>query len=133
MPSNMILSIRSGVVNYNNKILISDREFVLGKNDKVTTLELAKISHKVVLRTTITPQKQTITHEEEKLPWYFLWLGPSDMVCFSPKRTKPTSGCSVSHLPLETLTCHSLDYDRILGHLPSHPSNSLHVGDVGAL
>ena len=34
-PSDINLSIRSGTAGYNNKILISDNEFVLGKNDKV--------------------------------------------------------------------------------------------------
>ena len=76
----MNLNIRSGVVNYNNKILIFDSQFVLRKNDENNTLELAKeaiiskIGHKdikVVVRQTIThedsTQKQTITHEEEKV------------------------------------------------------------------
>ena len=44
----MNLNIKSGTVGYNNKILISNGTFSLGKNDKVNTLELAKISHKVV-------------------------------------------------------------------------------------
>ena len=55
---------------YNNIILISDRKFSLGKNGKVNTLELVKepkISHKVVLKRTITPQKQATTHEDEKV------------------------------------------------------------------
>ena len=33
LPSDMNLNIRSGVVDYNNKILISDSEFVLREND----------------------------------------------------------------------------------------------------
>ena len=72
----MKLKIRSRTVAYNNKILVSDGTFSLGKNDKVSTLELAKegpkISYKVVVKPNIThknlEQKQTITHEEEKLP-----------------------------------------------------------------
>ena len=35
LPSDMNLNIRSGTVGYNNKILVSDRKFSLGKNDKV--------------------------------------------------------------------------------------------------
>ena len=35
LPSDMNLKIRSGTVGYNNKILISDEKFSLGKNDKV--------------------------------------------------------------------------------------------------
>ena len=48
LPSDMNLNIRSGSVGYTNKILLSDGTFSLGKNSKVNTLELAKISHKVV-------------------------------------------------------------------------------------
>ena len=35
LPSDMNLKIRSGTVGYNNKILISDGKFILGKNEKV--------------------------------------------------------------------------------------------------
>ena len=35
LPSDMTLKIRSGTVGYNNKILVSDEKFSLGKNDKV--------------------------------------------------------------------------------------------------
>ena len=35
LPRDMNLNIRSGTVGYNNKILISDEKFILGKNDKV--------------------------------------------------------------------------------------------------
>ena len=35
LPSDMNLKIRSGTVGYNNKILVSDERFSLGKNDKV--------------------------------------------------------------------------------------------------
>ena len=35
LPSDMNLNIRSGTVWYNNKILVSDEKFSLGKNDKV--------------------------------------------------------------------------------------------------
>ena len=74
LPSVMNQNIKSGVVNCNNKILISDSEFVLWKNDRVNTLKLAKISHKVILQPIITHKNlaqeptQTITHKEEKLP-----------------------------------------------------------------
>ena len=50
LPSDMNLNIRLGVVDYNNRILIFDSKFVLGKNDKVNTLELTKISPEVVLQ-----------------------------------------------------------------------------------
>ena len=48
---NMNLNIRSGTVGYNNKILVSDGKFNLGKNDKVNALVLESVismpSHKV--------------------------------------------------------------------------------------
>ena len=75
----MNLDIRLGTVWYNNKILVSDGKFSLGKNDKVNAegassanaLELTKpkISHKVI-QPTIThknQEPQTITHNEEKI------------------------------------------------------------------
>ena len=33
LPSNMTLKIKTGTVRYNNKILVSDGKFILGKND----------------------------------------------------------------------------------------------------
>ena len=35
LPNDMNLKIRSGTVGYNNKILVSDGKFILGKNEKV--------------------------------------------------------------------------------------------------
>ena len=35
LPSNMELKIKTGTVGYNNKILVSDGKFILGKNEKV--------------------------------------------------------------------------------------------------
>ena len=71
----MNLHIRTETVGYNNKILISDSKFNLGKNDNVNA-KCVKVSHKdskikshkVVTQTTSTQaQKPTITHEEEKV------------------------------------------------------------------
>ena len=42
----MTLKIRLGTVQYNNKILVSDEEFILGKNEKVNSVLVMK-SHKV--------------------------------------------------------------------------------------
>ena len=39
LPSNMELRIKTGTVRYNNKILISDGKFNLGKNENVNSLE----------------------------------------------------------------------------------------------
>ena len=44
LPSNMNLNIRCGTVRYNNKILVSDGKFSLGKNDKVNALVLELLS-----------------------------------------------------------------------------------------
>ena len=72
LPSDMNLNIRSGTVRYNNKILVSDEKFSLGKNDKVNALEpTPKISCKVVTIThkdsnVVFTQKPIITPEEEK-------------------------------------------------------------------
>ena len=47
LPSDMTLKIRPGAVGYNNKILVLDGNFSLGKNDKVNSLEAPAIkSHK---------------------------------------------------------------------------------------
>ena len=43
LPSNMELRIRSGTAGYNNKILVSDGKFNLGKNDEVNSLETPAI------------------------------------------------------------------------------------------
>ena len=80
LPSDMNLKIRSGTVGYNNKILISDEKFSLGKNVEVNSLVLEPVSpmpkghpsHKAVAQ-------QTHAHELErnqlmkrrKLLWYF--------------------------------------------------------------
>ena len=57
LPSDMNLKIRSGTVGYNDKILVSDGNFSLGRNVEVN--ETPKISH----QPTITQaQKPNITH-----------------------------------------------------------------------
>ena len=91
LPSNMNLKIRSGTAGYNNKILVSDEKFSLGKNDEVNALESAKVmgplhnprhtgpialepsikSFKVVAKQ--TQAKKLTTHEDEKLLWYWPW------------------------------------------------------------
>ena len=40
LPSDMNLKIRSGTIGYNNKILVSDEKFSLGKNENVNALVL---------------------------------------------------------------------------------------------
>ena len=47
LPSNMKLKIKTSTVGYNNKILVSDEKFILGKNVKVNSLEAPVMkSHK---------------------------------------------------------------------------------------
>ena len=44
LPSDMNLKIKTGTVGYNNKILVSDEKFSLGKNVEVNSLEPAKVT-----------------------------------------------------------------------------------------
>ena len=84
IPSDMNLKIKSGTFRYNNKILVSDEKLILGKNEKVNSLEPAAMkSHKDsnhVNQTEVThrdsetavthkglEKKLTITYEEEKI------------------------------------------------------------------
>ena len=46
LPSDMTLKIRPGTVRYNNKILVSNGKFILGKNGKVNLAVLTIKSHK---------------------------------------------------------------------------------------
>ena len=64
LPTDMNLKIRLGTVGYNNKILVSDAKFNLGKNDEVNSLETPAIkNHKTnsIKPTTITTS-QGLTH-----------------------------------------------------------------------
>ena len=82
LPSDVTLKIRPGTVRYNNKILVSDEKFILGKNVKVNSVPVTK-SHKVTQTATrpkcnsndvpSTPaisqknqEPKTITHNDEK-------------------------------------------------------------------
>ena len=82
LPSDMNLRIKSGTAWYNNKILVSDGKFSLGKNDEVnagltkpeeetTTKDLQKPTtiHKVVTEKTI------IIHEEERAALILFLIG----------------------------------------------------------
>ena len=74
-PSNMELRIRSGTVGYNNKILISDGKFNLGKNDEVNPLKTPAIETNSLETPAIKSHSNTtqgltqasaISHEDEK-------------------------------------------------------------------
>ena len=89
LPSDMELRIRPGTVGYNNKILVSDGKFNLGKNDKVNLIPVIK-SHETnsIEPTTIsttqglthTPaisqkNQEPITHEDEKIALVLALVG----------------------------------------------------------
>ena len=68
LPTNMELRIRSGTVGYNNKILVSDGKFNLGKNDEVNSLKTPAISHKDSNHLKPTADSETaVTHKERKV------------------------------------------------------------------
>ena len=67
LPSDMKLKIKTGTVGYNNKILVSDGNFSLGKNEKVNSLETPAIksykTNSLVLEESVISHKpQTTTH-----------------------------------------------------------------------
>ena len=80
----MNLNIKTRTVRYNNKILVSDGGFSLGKNNMVNSLESPvpksavtkmKSHRKFLQKQAITPKdlgQSTIAHEDEKLPLYSL-------------------------------------------------------------
>ena len=46
LPSDMTLKLRPGTVGYNDKILVSNGKFILGKNEKVNLMTPAIKNHK---------------------------------------------------------------------------------------
>ena len=49
LPGDMNLKIKTGTVGYNNKILVSDGKFNLGKNNEVNSMEAPAIkSHRII-------------------------------------------------------------------------------------
>ena len=77
LPSDMNLKLRSGTVRYNNKILVSDGNFSLGKHENVNLTAPVMKSHKTnsLEPTTIESHSNTaqglthaptISHEDEK-------------------------------------------------------------------
>ena len=89
IPSEMNVKCRSGIAGYNNKILVSDEKFNLGKNDEVnaglakseeetTTIQKTTTIHKVVTKAPQPPapvEKAIITHEDEKIAFILLLTG----------------------------------------------------------
>ena len=84
----MNLKISLGTVWYNNKILVSDEKFSLGKNENVNLTVPAIKSHKYSKTNSLEPTTieshstttQGLAHAQlslmkmKKLPWFFLWL-----------------------------------------------------------
>ena len=66
LPSDMNLKIRSGTVGYNNKILVSNGKFILGKNDEVNLAVPAMKSHKDsnIVKQTADSEKTAVTHKD---------------------------------------------------------------------
>ena len=61
----MNLKIKTGTVGYNNKILISDGKFILGKNEKVNLIAPAIKYHKTnSLETPALKSTQTVVNSE---------------------------------------------------------------------
>ena len=83
LPSDMNLKIKTGTLGYNNKILVSDGNFSLGKNENVNLTTPTMKSHKTnsletpAMKSTQTvvnsertadlEQKTIISHEDEKV------------------------------------------------------------------
>ena len=81
LPSDLKLKIKTGTVGYNNKILVSNGNFILGKNEKVNSLETPAIkNHKTnpletptmkstqtAVNSERTAEKTIISHEDEKV------------------------------------------------------------------
>ena len=81
IPSDMNLKIKTGTVGYNNKILVSDGNFSLGKNDEVNLMVPAIKSHKtnsLAQKPNFSHKKQEhqpITHNEEKIAFVLFLAG----------------------------------------------------------
>ena len=116
LPSGMTLKIRLGTVGYNNKILVSDEKFIVGKNEKVNSLETPAIkshktnsletpaikSHKTNSletpamkntqiavnseRTADLEQKMIISHEDEKVALVLSLTGQLNKKVFTRRR-----------------------------------------------
>ena len=80
----MELRIRSGTVEYNNKILVSDGNFSLGKNDEVNSIETPAIETNSLETPAIKSHSNTaqglthaptISHEDDKTAFVLFIVG----------------------------------------------------------
>ena len=110
LPSDMNLKIKTGTVGYNNKILVSDGKFSLGKSVEVNSLELEKVialepsikSYKVIAQllpggTQAPTQAKKPTHEEEKIA-LVLFLTGGFVICFAELVSSNFVYCSIQNL-----------------------------------
>ena len=71
LPSDMNLKIKTATVGYNNKILVSDEKFSLGKNENVNALVLEEPvmgpSHDKAVAQQTQAKKPNISHEEQRI------------------------------------------------------------------
>ena len=65
LPSNMNLKIKTGTVGYNNKILVSDEKFSLGKNENVNLMAPVMKSH-VTNSLQGSAQKPNVSHKKQE-------------------------------------------------------------------
>ena len=56
LPNNMNLKIKTGTTGYKNKILVSDEKFILGKNEKINSLETPAIKNHKITQTAFRPE-----------------------------------------------------------------------------
>ena len=108
LPSDMNLKIKTGTVGYNNKILVSDRKFSLGRNDKVNSLVLGPMGPtsgepvipmpKVVAQQTHAHElSQKPTHKGEKIAFVLFWqVVLSYGIFFNKKRQNPCQDAQFS-------------------------------------
>ena len=81
LPSNMNLKIKTGTIGYNNKILVSDGKFNLGKNEKVNLTAPVMKNHKtnsLAQKPNFSHKKQEpqpVTHDEEKIAFVLFLAG----------------------------------------------------------
>ena len=84
LPHNMELRIKTGTVRYNDKILISDGKFSLGKNDEINSLETPAIETNSLETPAIESHSNTaqglthapaISHEDEKAAFILFIVG----------------------------------------------------------
>ena len=90
LPSDMELRIKTGTVGYNNKILVSDGNFSLGKNDEVNSLETPAIETNSLETPAIKSHSNTtqgLTHaptifHEDETTAFVLFIVGGFTVCF---------------------------------------------------